>query len=1474
VAAIGPQSLEAATLRILSPAGDPVAGGFLISSQLALTCAHVVGNALAADQDASSPEGAVITVDLPLLARADRGGAPLTARVEKWIPEQPSGAGDVAVLRLSEQVDAAGPVRLITARTVWRHEARAFGFPDGRPDGAWHVGLLLAREKNGWVQMNQDPAAGGFPVSCGFSGSPVWDDRLGAVVGMLTAANIGDPPVSYLIPTDRLIAAWEELADLVAPPSPFRPLTAFEESENKIFYGRAAESDRVATAVAAAPSTTLVGPSGSGKSSLARAGVLPRRRAAGDIPVVIRPSQRSSPLHALAAELVPLLGPEKSGLERLEQTDRLVDRLARDGLRDVAPEVLTSQHGARLLIVIDQFEELLDLPPVHVDALAALLVDALPPAVGVLSTLRADFLEPVLAHPKLRALAGENIELLAPMTREQLEQVINQPIRDTPGVAFEANLAERILKEAGAEPGALPLLAFLLDKLWNAQSGGMLTHQAFEDLGGVHGALSAYAQGAWAHLPAREQPAARRLLSRLVQVTVGTLTATRRITPREELPEDEWRIAQRLAATGLLVLNSRLSDGGGQDSAVSVESIELAHETLITAWDVLATQITDDKDFLTWRDTLRHDVGRWAAGGHATDLLPTKTALDAAKRWLPARADELGEAEHEYLGRGRTHHRSRVRRRRGVIAAVSAMAVAAATSGAISARLNDDATRAAAIPRANNLAADAAALEPSDPGLATQLSITAYRTSPTQSAISQLYATLDTPLDSTVASTGNPIREITAQTGGPLAVAGDENGSLRIWNTAAPAAPVLQATMHTRGSAVALAPRTALMAAACPAADALCLWSLADPRRPTVISTLSGDAGASTAASVSAMAISPDGTLLAAAGADGRTFLWSIARPGQPRPIAYVPVAARSVPDGQGAVAFAPRGNLLATLEKGQIGIWNITDPSNPSRAATLASPSAAAYRTVAFSPDATMLAAAGDSAFDLWNTQDPTHPSLYDLGGVCTPEGNPLVRFSAAAFSPHGNRLTFGGADATDPKGQLCSPNLDPHTLKTGTAHVTGTPTGFDTLSMAYTADGALLTGGDDGVLRLWHWPLRQAIGAAAVSNDDWGLSPNGRLMAARLGDSGTDWPPLGIWDLAAPDGPALDASLPLHATLHYVNFLSATTLLTVTTDGATLLWDLHDPHRPGQAGTLGTASFIGGNDVIVGTGVTADASGTLVTVAGSDNLIHLWRVPDARHPVEIGSVPVPDSTADFAGTMADGRTLFMLTPAGIDWWDISDPAHPTRTGTSALHGAEHGSLITANNVLAGTSSQYTNKGDVALRVFDAARGKLQSTAALPGPVGAALGISSDGKLLAETGNAGDTITVWDTSDPQHPRTLAAVPAGRQVEFIAFDPSGKVMADWGATGSTVQVWSLADRAAPVLLLSVATPDGSDLTSAAFTPTGTMLAVSDGTDVSFFDTDPADLANRLCSYTGGTISQAQWSQFAPGIPYQNPCPLS
>ena len=1460
---IGPKSLEPAMLRILNAHHEAVGMGFLVTDVLALTCAHVVTAALGAEP---APASAVI-VDLPLPSAPGLPFSHTTAHVEP-VPTSVQDR-DLTLLRLSAPLPGSRPVRLVEVanRDVWHHTARAFGLPAGRPGGVWHAGVLRAPQGDGWVQLDLDMSGAGYRVSRGFSGSPVWDDELSAVVGMVTVAESGEPPASFLIPTDTLLAGWPEVRARALPRSPFRSLIPFEEGDAEIFHGRPAESAEVAKRIAANSWTAVVGPSGSGKSSLVRAGVVPLRRRDGDCPVVIRPFEGASPLAALAGALLPLLEPDLSETRRLAGIPELTAVLAVQGLRNIAARVLKLQGANRLLVVVDQFEELLDerrCPAEAVAALSDVLFDepSLPDTVRVLTTLRADFLDAALSHPRLGTVVRQDrTYTLTPMRPEQLDEIIAKPIENMPGVAYEVHLAKRILADAGTEPGALPLLGFTLDQLWQRQSGGLLTLRAYEDLGAVTGALRSYAQRTWTeYVSTEDEAAADGLLTQLVRVPIGAAAATRRIVPRTELGEDAWRIAQKLAVTRLLVIN-----GSGDG-----ETVELAHEALITAWDRLAARVTADRTFLGWRESVRHDMDRWRQGGGSTELLPGPLALAGAKQWLRERGTEVSAAERDYLQLGRIHSRWRARRRRSAIALLCVLALAAATISVVSVRLNDDTARTAAAAHANSLAADAAALAATDPGLGGQLAIAAYRISPTPAAVSQLYATLDTPLDSAVENTGDAILQTTTQTDGPLAAVMDENGSLRIWNTANPTKPILDATIHTQASAVALAPRSALLAAACPTAKALCLWNLADPQRPTVLSQLPTDFGAHTTTVVDSMAVSPDGTVLAAAGENGQTFLWSIAQPAHPRPLTYLDNPAYGALDDLSAVAFAPRGALLATTtQDGETELWNLADPSAPASVATIST----GYQSVAFSPDGSLLAAAGDTNIGLWRLQDPTRPASIDINENCDPEAGSLD-FSTAAFSPGGEQLSFSGTDTDDSKGELCTLSLSANNLDADSPNVTGTLTGFGTRSMAYTASGALLTGGNDGTVRLWRWPLPQADGALPGDNTKWAVSPGGNLMAAPVEDPAD--PPLGIWNLAAPDGPALVSDLSMPGGLESVQFLNERALLTVDHNGAVRLWDVSDPSHPVQTASLGIANFLTQGEFIAATEVTTNTAGTLVAVAGSDNKLHLWKIDGALHATEIGSVSVPDTTDDFAGILADGYTAFSTTPTGIDWWDTTDPTHPAVGGTSPLSGANQGSFFSAGNVFAATSSQAAPALSSSLHLFELAHGRPQSAVTLASQIGssAELGMSDDGDLVAVTGAAGNTINLWDTTDPKHPRDLAAVATGQNVADITFDPSDRTMADWGTVGGAVQVWNISNPNAPTLEYTVTPPGGSsDVTAGGFTPSGAMLAVAyDSGSTYLLDTNPAALADQLCSYTGDSITQAEWQQNAPGIAYQNPCP--
>ncbi|MGW2918426.1 nSTAND1 domain-containing NTPase [Streptomyces angustmyceticus] len=717
----GPAALDSAVLRITDQQGRCWGAGFLVAEQTALTCAHVVNAVLGTPEGQRPVDSARVFVDLPLLRSPGPGRDPVPARIVHFA----AGDDDVAVLRLETGIPEGRPVRLVDAPEVWGHPARIFGFPDKRPGGVWHAGVLRSRQADGWIQT--DLASAGYRVSGGFSGSPVWDEELTAVVGMVAVAESGDPAASYLIPTDALLRSWEPLRSLTLPASPFRGLAPFQEADAESFHGREEESDELAAEVTAERQVCLVGPSGSGKSSLALAGVVPRLRAEGFSVGVMRPASGSQPLSALAAALLPLLEPELSPVERLDRLPALVRVLAQQGIADTVAAIRERQGSRGLLLVVDQFEELLVADSDLVNELADVLYTAdLPPGLHVLTTLRADFLEKALAHPKTAAALRNRIYALGAPGAPQLRRIVTAPVAAIPGVGYEAGLVERVLADAGEEPGVLPLLGFTLEQLWQHQHGGLLTHETYEALGGVTGALGRHAERLWsAHVPEPATPAARRLFAALVRVPLGTEATTRRTALRSELDAESWDIARKLADARLLVTGR---------SAEGVETVEVAHEALISGWQRLADWTEEDRAFLIWREALRHDKERWEHGGRTPDLLPTQPALEAAAHWLRVRGEFLTDDEHDYLRRGQEHQRARQRKRGIRIAVIASLTALAVLLGSLFAYYRYVGLQRTAESTSRALAQSSADLSTSDPVVSVMTALAAYRTSPTEQA--------------------------------------------------------------------------------------------------------------------------------------------------------------------------------------------------------------------------------------------------------------------------------------------------------------------------------------------------------------------------------------------------------------------------------------------------------------------------------------------------------------------------------------------------------------------------------------------------------------------------------------------------------------------------------------------------------------------------------------------------------------------
>ncbi|MDF5723121.1 MAG: CHAT domain-containing protein [Rhizonema sp. PD37] len=441
------------------------------------------------------------------------------------------------------------------------------------------------------------------------------------------------------------ISIIQPLRDVI-PPNPYLGLAAFTEVDAAFFFGREIFVNGLVEAVNKQPLVGVIGPSGSGKSSVVYAGLFPKLRITGNWLIEsIRPGDQ--PFYQLASVLVRLLEPSAGETAQLREAVGLAADMEfhRITLPTVISRLNERQTGKRLLLFIDQFEELYTL--CQNKEVIERFVDALLAAINLdnfilVFTLRADFYNFVLAYRPFRdALQQFSPQLLSSMNREECKRAIEQPAQKM-SVQLEAQLTERILDDVGNEPGHLPLLEFALTQLWSLQQKRLLTHQAYNEIGGVKKALANHAEEVYKRLDEQKQTIVPRIFVQLVRPGEGT-EDTRRIATRAEVGDENWGLVSYLAGYPARLVVT------GRDEKSLEDTVEVIHEALIREWLTLREWMNANRQFRVWQERLKVAMEEWVSSNHDLGALLRGGPLTVAQEWLHERSDEITQQERDFI---------------------------------------------------------------------------------------------------------------------------------------------------------------------------------------------------------------------------------------------------------------------------------------------------------------------------------------------------------------------------------------------------------------------------------------------------------------------------------------------------------------------------------------------------------------------------------------------------------------------------------------------------------------------------------------------------------------------------------------------------------------------------------------------------------------------------------------------------------
>ncbi|MGW4631743.1 nSTAND1 domain-containing NTPase [Nocardia sp. NPDC004415] len=1161
---------------------------------------------------------------------------------------------------------------------------------------------------------------------------------------------------------------------------PFPGLRAFSAEERALFFGREqATAEFVGLVRDSTGIVVLIGASGAGKSSLLAAGLRP----ALDVPTA-----------AMTPGTTPSAG--------------LTAALADD------PRVL----------IVDQFEELFTLcrdDTERADFLAELatLTTRAEHPITVVAALRADFYERCLHHPVLRESLRRNNYLLGPMSMDEISRAITGPAAAA-GLTLEQGLEELVRTELhglgghtstdGYDPGALPLLSHVMAATWQQREGRKLTVAGYRKAGGVAGSVAETAELAWSELTPAQQDAAHELLGSLV--TVGEDSRdTRRTVDRADLlarsadPAATAEVLEILAAARLLALDA--------------ESVQFAHEIVLTAWPRLRGWIETDRVGHLVRQRLERDAAEWDAAARDSALLYRGTRLDSAREHT--RGAALSVRVDAFLHASQRAARIGGRWRVGVAAVVLAL-LGTGVVAVDRSRLADQRT---ADRDYIELVAAAQRNRTTDPSLAAQLLLAAYRMRPDEATRTQLLNSQDMPLAGTVAAHSWSVERLALRTTDKLLASIDQSGETAFWTIEDPARPQrIPAVDRFPADQLVFVPGSS--DAVTEGEGGVQIWDLAHPRAPRLLHTLDLVRGSS-------IAVDPTGKLLAATDDFGLT-LWDIGDRSRP-----TRMFTTALTGDIHTVQFAPRGAMVAvgTIDlrspdqPDTVQLWNVGNRAG----ATPAGPPMSTgpndiLQEFAFSPDGTRLAAAStgvmksatvpSSRVHLWQITDPARPRAHDAPIRVDDE---VV--TALAFEDDGNLLAIGSDQAaqvwsiTDPTRPVqAGPRLSVSPALCPIAQISPCRGGAKSL-LFVPGEPILFGGGTDGLLRGWSLP-RTAVDTVPGARETPVFDRAGDRMAMLTvtGD-------VVVWDTSGPS-PLRLTTIPGDQAWSAPALSADGRTLSVhdRTGAKRLVFDLTDPRAPRTLPPWPTTdarySTVHGNRMLV----------------TSDESVRLWDVTDRAGPLPAGAPITAPIGQVYSGTLSPDGTRAALTyfENGDNWapryvrqiWALDDPRNPRLVIQSDLEGNDifqPAQFLPDNRTLASVRTDDfvlwdTDTPDSFTPLIDSARSEIA-------PLSSA-SATTDGRTIAVSGFAGIT-GLWDLTDLHSPRRIG-----------------------GAIGSSD------GRNRQVILH----PRGDQL-----------IMVTDDGQVGVWDLEAERVAERICARTAGVLTQAVWRGQVPNVGYRPPC---